>query len=146
MALPWRWGPARVTPFRSAWRSAILPGWGQAHNGQTRKAWLLGGLTLGLLAGEYATYSAGNAVRDQYLGLSGQADYDTPYQSWQAYSDANHFLYIAMTAAYIYTVVDAAANAHAPRPVAVGMAPEAGPVIVALTNGGAKVTVLLAQF
>jgi tetratricopeptide (TPR) repeat protein len=132
--------------FAPVWRSAIVPGWGQAYNGQKGKAWLLGGLTLGLWAGEFATYSAGNSARDQYLGLSGKADYDTPYQAWQSLSDANHFFYIAMTAAYLYTMVDAGANARA-HPAALGLlqGPDA-PLKVALTGTGAKVTVQLAQF
>ena len=98
--------------FQPAWRSAVLPGWGQFHNGESTKGLLLGGLTLGLLAGEVGTFVVGTAAKNEYLGLTGaKADYDTPYNTWSSMAQMNHIFFVGMTAAYVYTVVDAALGA-----------------------------------
>jgi len=53
--------------FQPLWRSAILPGWGQAYNGEKGKGYVLGAVTLGLLAGEVATFVVGDAARQQAM-------------------------------------------------------------------------------
>lgn len=97
--------------FQPAWRSAILPGWGQYYNGEKGKGLLIGAVTLGLFAGEVATFVIGDQARQTYLGLSGpSADYDTPYATWESMASLNHMFFWGMTAAYTYNVVDAVMN------------------------------------
>lgn len=113
-------GPGPGDWIQPVWRSAILPGWGQAYNGQTTKGVLLGGVTLGLLAGEVATYVVGSQAEQTYLSASGPtADYNTPYNTWSNMAQANHVFYIGMTAMYVYTLIDAYLNAKAPKLMAV---------------------------
>jgi hypothetical protein len=94
------------------WRSAVLPGWGQSYNGDGTKAWLLGGTTLAMLGGTVATYIIGDGARTKYLGLTdANADYDTPYQTWESMANLNHIFYIAFGVAYTFTLVDAIMSA-----------------------------------
>ena len=94
--------------IQPAWRSIILPGWGQAYNGQAGKGVFLGGLTFALIAGEVATYVMGSNARNQYLQASGaNTDYDTPYNTWSSMANLNHLFYIGSTLAYTYTLLDA---------------------------------------
>ena len=52
-----------------AWRSALVPGWGQAYNGDEAKAWWLGGSTWVLLGGVAVTYVEGEqALHDYEIG------------------------------------------------------------------------------
>lgn len=97
--------------FQPLWRSLILPGWGQAYNGQTTRGLILGGATLGLFAGEIGTYVVGSNARNEYLKATGNADYDTPYSTWENMVQLNHGFYIGMTALYVFTAVDAVFNA-----------------------------------
>lgn len=97
--------------FQPAWRSAILPGWGQYYNGEKGKGLLIGAVTLGLFAGEVATFVIGDQARQTYLGLSDpKADYDSPYATWESMANLNHLFFWSMTAAYTYNVVDAIMN------------------------------------
>lgn len=97
--------------FQPLWRSAILPGWGQAYNDEKGKGYLVGAVTLGLFAGEIATFVVGDSARQQYLGLSKPTDdYDTPYATWESMANLNHMFFWGMTAAYAYNLVDAVMN------------------------------------
>jgi tetratricopeptide (TPR) repeat protein len=97
-----------------AWRSAILPGWGQFYNGQPTKGLVLGGVTLGLWAGEIGTYFAGESAMHKYESLTSNnpADYNGPYNTWNQMADINHVCYIGMTAFYLYTLIDAIVCSH----------------------------------
>lgn len=106
-------------------RSAVLPGWGQAHNGQKRKAWALGGLCLGLLAGTVATYMAADQALAHYRGLDGSAsaaDFDAAFSRADGLVLANQALGLAFYAAYIYNLLDAGAHAR-PAPAAQALGP-----------------------
>jgi tetratricopeptide (TPR) repeat protein len=129
--------------FQPMWRSAILPGWGQAYNGEKGKGYVLGAVTLGLLAGEVATFVVGDAARQQYLGLTDpKADYDTPYATWESMANLNHIFFWSMTAAYAYTVVDAMMGSHKTH-----LAAADPPALnVALTPGGVQASLRVLEF
>lgn len=99
------------------WRSAVLPGWGQAYNGQSGKGWLLGGVTLGCFAGTVATYIMGDSAKQQYMSLTDPtANFDAPYATWESMAGLNHIFYIGFGVAYTFTLVDAILSAKpAPR-------------------------------
>lgn len=94
------------------WRSAVLPGWGQAYEGRSTAAWVLGGATLAFLGGTVVTYIMGDAARTQYMGLTDEGeDYDTPYGTWESMANINHICFIGWQLAWAYTMIDAVMNA-----------------------------------
>jgi tetratricopeptide (TPR) repeat protein len=110
------------------WRSAVLPGWGQAYNGETTKGWIIGGITLGALAGAVGTYVVGSAARSTYEGLTApNADYDTPYNTWNNMASLNHIFALTFLAAYSFNLVDAILDAK-PATHAIGLGPDQPPV------------------
>lgn len=129
------------------WRSAVLPGWGQAYNGQGGKGLLLGGLTLGLFAGTVATYMIGDGARQTYLGLTDpKADFDGPYNTWESMANLNHIMYIGFGVAYSFTLVDAILGA---KPASRGNAyfhEEAPALQFSVLPGGAGVNYRLMEF
>ena len=130
------------------WRSAVLPGWGQGYNGKTTKGWLIGGLTVGALAGSVATYVIGSGARATYEGLSDpSADYDTPYKTWESMASINHIFALTFLAAYTFNLVDAILDAK-PATHAIGMGFEEKPVEVGFIpeTGGFGAKVRLLQF
>lgn len=128
------------------WRSAILPGWGQAYNGQTGKGLLLGGATLALWAGEIGSYVVGSAAETQYMNTTGaNSDYNTPYDTWSTMATINHVCYIGMTVMYAYTLIDACINAK-PLGSHTAWSPEPDKVELSLLPGGASVKWKIAEF
>jgi len=131
-----------------AWRSALLPGWGQAFNGDTGKGWVIGGLTVAALIGTIATYAAGDAARTDYntygSGVS-QSKFDSAYNTWNSMANYNNALALATLALYTFNIADAIMEAK-PVTQAVGLAPGEEPALRLglLGNGsvGAQVRVL----
>jgi tetratricopeptide (TPR) repeat protein len=101
--------------FQPLWRSAILPGWGQAYNGQAGKGYFLGGANLALLVGEVASFMVGDAAKQQYLGVQTGGDFDTPYNTWSNMAAVNHLCFWGMGAAYAFNLVDAVMNSGRPK-------------------------------
>ncbi|MES2201746.1 MAG: tetratricopeptide repeat protein [candidate division FCPU426 bacterium] len=97
------------------WRSAILPGWGQYYNGEHGKAWLFGGVTVGLFGAVVVTYSLGSAAQTEYLAVPAGGNFDTPYATWESMANINHIAYIGFGLCYTYTLVDAVMSAKASR-------------------------------
>lgn len=101
------------------WRSALLPGWGQAYNGQTRKAWIMGVLTVGLLAATAYTYVATDQAIADYHALDAQAtasDFDSTFGRADGMATLNQALGISFYTAYAYNLFDAGANARPGSP------------------------------
>lgn len=57
-----------ITPLGAAWRSTLVPGWGQRYKGETRKGWVLSGVAAGLAATSLGTYSYMRQARREYYG------------------------------------------------------------------------------
>jgi tetratricopeptide (TPR) repeat protein len=109
------------------WRSALLPGWGQAYNGQKDKALTMGAVTLGLLAGTIGTYMAAGSAYDDYQKLgagTSAADFDTAFARADSLALANQIVGVLFYSAYAYNLFDAGTQAR-------------GPIKAALRPGGA---------
>jgi tetratricopeptide (TPR) repeat protein len=122
------------SPWGSLARSAVLPGWGQARNGERRKALWVGTITLGLLAGTVATYVAADQALADYRALgpgTPASDFDAAFGRADGMAVLNQVLGISFYSAYAYNLFDAASHA---RPA------------VAAQAGGLKVTLLAAHF
>ncbi len=105
------------------WRSALLPGWGQAHNGQKSKAWGMAALTLGTLAGAVGTYIAADGAYKTYsaLGASNtEAEFGSAWNQVEGMATANHILVVLFYSAYAFNLGDAIAHAK-PRVVTFSM-------------------------
>ena len=131
----------------AAWRSMVLPGWGQVQNGQETKGYILGGVTLSLFAGTVATYMIGDDARKEYLGLTDpNADYDGPYETWEQMAELNHIFYIGFGASYIFTLVDAIWTAKN-RPTMVGVVSEPPALqLASMEDGSPMLTYRLLDF
>lgn len=121
------------------WRSAILPGWGQFYNGEKTKGWIIGGLTLGALAGTVGTYVIGDGARKEYEGFPAGTDakeFDRAYGTWESMAGINNTLAITFLALYTFNLVDAVISAK-PATRAVGLLPgEEPPVMLGLLPDG----------
>ena len=126
-----------------AWRSLIVPGWGQGYNGQTTKGLVLGALTYGLLAAEIGTYVAGSSARNEYLSSnSPSANYDGMYSNWENMANMNHIFSIGMSVAYTFTLADAIFGAKSSS--ARAMTPS--PVQLSFDSKGAQIRAKLLEF
>ena len=96
------------------WRSALLPGWGQAYNGQTHKAWLLGGATWASFAGVAGTYFLGSQADANYEAATNASDAVNRYQTAYNYYVANQVFYVVFGLLYTSNILDAALNANVP--------------------------------
>lgn len=130
------------------WRSAVLPGWGQAYNGESMKGWILGGITIAALAGTVGTYIVGDQARSNYengTASTTQSQYDSYYNTWDQMAQVNNILALSFLALYTFNLVDAIIDAK-PQTQAVGLLPgEEPPVQLGLLDNGligAKVQVL----
>ncbi len=131
------------------WRSALLPGWGQFYNQEPTKGWIIGGLTIGALAGTVTTYVIGSGARSKYQSLgpgTAVSEFDAAYGTWESMASLNHTLAISFLALYSFNLVDAIISAK-PATRAVGLLPgEEAPAVQLglLDNGsmGAKVQLL----
>jgi hypothetical protein len=97
--------------WSSLWRSAILPGWGQAHNNETAKAWLIGGATLGMFTGVVTTYYLGQKAYSDYDAAQNSKDATSRFDAAQGWFMANQTFYVIFGLAYSYNLFDAAINA-----------------------------------
>lgn len=89
----------------AGWRSALIPGWGQMHNGQSTKAYALGGLTLGLLVSGFITEGMSENAGREYE--TAKSDFDTKYSAWESAANLNHGIVTAFGIAYTWQLIDA---------------------------------------
>lgn len=117
------------------WRSALLPGWGQAYNGQNHKAWLLGGATWASFAGVAGSYFLGNQADADYEAATNASDAVSRYQTAYNYYVANQVFYVVFGLLYTSNILDAALNANAPDGGAGARAALPGVQLAVLPNG-----------
>jgi len=107
------------SPWGAMLRSLVLPGWGQVFNGQRRKGFTVGVLTLGLLGATVVTYVAADQALNDYRALgagTSAADFDTAFSRADGMALTNQALGISFYTLYAYNILDAAAQAR-PAPV-----------------------------
>jgi tetratricopeptide (TPR) repeat protein len=105
------------------WRSALLPGWGQAYNGQKRKAWVTGLVTVGLFVGTALTYVMADQALADYRALGANAsagDFDAAFGRADGMVLLNQAVGISFYAAYAYNLFDAGAQARPAATQALG--------------------------
>ncbi|MCD6579280.1 hypothetical protein J7L48_07370 [bacterium] len=77
----------QTTKFNAAWRSFLIPGWGQLYKGQKAKGYIFISTTLLLDLFYVLNTSAVNSTYDDYEAYKGyNADYETEY--WDYYDKA----------------------------------------------------------
>jgi tetratricopeptide (TPR) repeat protein len=126
--------PASASWWSPLWRSALLPGWGQAYNGQANKAWLLGGATWVSFAGVAGSYVLGSQADASYEAATTAGDAVNRYQTAYDYYVINQTFYVVFGLLYASNILDAALNANAPASAARAAMP--GGVQLALLPDG----------
>ena len=104
-----------VDHFAPLWRSLIIPGWGQAYNGNGSKGLAFGLTTFALLGTAYATYQAADSSYSDYANLgpgTSEGDFNTAYDKVQKMATLNHVFTVLFYAAYVYNLGDAATGAR----------------------------------
>jgi tetratricopeptide (TPR) repeat protein len=135
--------------FQPLWRSAILPGWGQAYNDQDTKGWILGASYVALWAATITTYEIGTQAENSYLGLGSglsQSAYNSPYDTWSDMAEINHIAYIAVGVVWAYSLIDAIVNARPVQSLADLPSPLPSNMNVALMDHGLQVRWKVAEF
>ncbi len=95
------------SPFVSALLSAVIPGLGQWNNGDSLKALLFEGASVGLGAVAFTTYTSANQKYDTYLAATNTADVVARYKESQDLYSAIFMYEYALGALWFLNVVDA---------------------------------------
>jgi hypothetical protein len=115
------------SPWGSLLRSAVLPGWGQVHNGQPRKGFTVGVLTLGLLAATAVTYVSADQAAADYRALgpgTSAGDFDAAFSRADGMALTNQAFGICFYSVYAFNLFDAAVQARpAPKPAPAAAGP-----------------------
>lgn len=119
------------------WRSALVPGWGQAYNHQMGKAWTVGIVTLGLLAATAATYVATDSAIAHYRALGPGSDFNAAFSEADDLAIANEVVGLSFYSAYAWNIFDAGTHVPAAAPPAQAALPR---------PGSARLTLLAWQF
>ncbi len=82
VATPQPDGSREMTPLGAAWRSTLVPGWGQRYKGETKKGWIYTGVAGALVLGSLATYGQMQSATSAY--------YDAPAGTPEATLNAKH--------------------------------------------------------
>jgi hypothetical protein len=92
-------------PGYAAFRSAVLPGWGQVHNEQPTKAWIVFGLSAVAIAGCAYFNDKANDEYNKYLelGLVNSKYYD----NYKNNRDISQSFIISAAVVYLYGIADA---------------------------------------
>jgi tetratricopeptide (TPR) repeat protein len=123
-----RWAPA--------WRSALLPGWGQVYKGEKGKGYALGAIEFVLYSGVITTYYMSAGAQSEYMALGpnlSQDKYDSALNSWGTMSTLNYVFYSLFGAVYVFCVYDAA---QAPRSAVQARRMESPDAQIVLLEGG----------
>lgn len=99
------------TPISAGVRSLLVPGWGQAFNGQDRKGALFFGVTAILAVSAVATYNDAQNKYDDYKA-TGQKDSST-YNDYTDRFNLSVVLAVLTTFFWGFSVFDAARNSSA---------------------------------
>lgn len=99
----------------AAWRSAILPGWGQLHKGQKIRALLLGGVFWVGLAGTAAALQQESDTRNRYVNATDPAEITRRYDSYNRWFKTRRILTVTTAGLWLLNVLDASWSGY-PRP------------------------------
>ncbi len=92
----------------AAWRSAILPGWGQFHKRQSKRGYVIGGAFWGTLAAGGIALVAERRARDDYLAADGPAtEFEDSYNRYNTLFKTRRNLFLAAAILWAVNVGDA---------------------------------------
>ncbi len=91
----------------AAWRSMILPGWGQFYKHQKTKGYLLGGAFWGSLLATGISLLQENAAREKYLDSNTPEDIERTYSDYDQWHKTRQVFTIASAALWAVAVGDA---------------------------------------
>jgi len=98
--------PGEKTPFDVAWRSALLPGWGQLDNKQDFKGYLIAGGEIVAIGGTIATYLMYNKAMDDYNAAGAGADFTTLRANATNMQNLNTICFWGAVGIWAYGVID----------------------------------------
>lgn len=97
----------------AAWRSAILPGWGQFYKGQKTRGILLGGAFWGSLAATAVAVIKENDLRDKYEAETDPTAIARRYDTFNSWFKTRRALTAATIGFWLLNVVDASWTKYA---------------------------------
>lgn len=95
------------TAFDAAWRSALLPGWGQFYNGDDFKGYLFAGSTAIVLTGTIITYFIHQKSIDDYNNASIGSDFDALANKEATFRNINNIFFLVTIGLWLYNIFDA---------------------------------------
>ena len=96
--------------FGAAWRSLVLPGWGQLYKGQKKKAIAIFALqTISIGATLYSHFKMEQA-HDEYLKARDPDTIESRYDRYNSYSKMRNYLVVVTAAVWMYSHIDAAVS------------------------------------
>ena len=99
----------------SAWRSALVPGWGQFHKNQKAKGIILGGAFWGSLAATIAVAIQEADAKQNYVDATEPGEITAAYSTYNDKFKTRRILTIATAALWAIAVGDAALSSY-PQP------------------------------
>lgn len=91
----------------AAWRSMLLPGWGQFYKHQKTRGYILGGAFWGSLLATGVSLVMENNARDDYLGSVAPEDIERTYSDYNQWHKTRQALVVASAALWALAVGDA---------------------------------------
>ncbi len=91
----------------AAWRSIILPGWGQFFKGQKKKAWIVGGVFTTLLVTSTISWIQENRFHDKYLSARQPTEIEKRYKTYNNWYKIRRVSTLLTVSSWIYAFVDA---------------------------------------
>ncbi len=91
----------------AAWRSAVLPGWGQYYKNQKTRAYWLGGAFIGGLTLTVAAWLQENKYKDLYLQEQNPSKIPDLYDLYNGWSKTRRGAAYATLAVWLVSVADA---------------------------------------
>lgn len=91
----------------AAWRSAVIPGWGQFYKQQKAKGYLLGGAFWGSLIATGVAWLKEDQAHQDYLNSSATADIENNYSTYNQWYKTRRTLMVTTAVLWAVTVGDA---------------------------------------
>lgn len=91
----------------AAFRSLIVPGWGQFYKGHTKRGWILGTAFWGSLAGTAIAAIVENSAESDYVNAVTPADITSKYQRYDSWYKARRNLSLIAISVWLANVADA---------------------------------------
>ena len=101
--------------FEGAWRSLVLPGWGQFHKGHKRKAIAIFTLQAINVSGLVYTQFKMERAHDAYLEAKVESDMDAHYDRYNRFYKLRNYFALSTLMVWLYSHIDAALTAPAPQ-------------------------------